>query len=38
MAAEIRVIDGEIIATSKGLHIYKYVEELAKLRLEKPNF
>ena len=32
MAAEIGVNDGEIIATSKGLHIYKHVEELAKLR------
>jgi len=35
MAAEIGVNDGEIIATSKGLHIYKHVEELAKLRFGK---
>ena len=35
MAAEIGVDDGEIIATSKGLHIYKHVEELAKLRFGK---
>jgi len=32
MAAEIGVEDGEIIASSKGLHIYDYVWELAKLR------
>ena len=32
MAAEIGVEDGEIIAASKGLHIYDYVWELAKLR------
>ena len=32
MAGEIGVEDGEIIASSKGLHIYKYVWELAKLR------
>jgi len=35
MAAEIGINDGEIIATSKGLHIYKHVEELAKLRFGK---
>jgi thymidylate synthase len=35
MAAEIGVNDGEIIATSKGLHIYKHVEELARLRFGK---
>ena len=35
MAAEIGVRDGEIIAASKGLHIYKHVEELAKLRFGK---
>jgi len=35
MAAEIGVNDGEIIAASKGLHIYKHVEELAKLRFGK---
>ena len=30
MAAEIGVEDGEIIATSKGLHLYEYSWELAK--------
>ncbi len=32
MAAEIGVEDGEIIAASKGLHLYDYVWELARLR------
>jgi thymidylate synthase len=32
MADEIGVQDGEIIAASKGLHIYDYVWELAELR------
>jgi thymidylate synthase len=32
MAAEIGVEDGEIIAASKGLHLYDYVWELAQLR------
>ncbi len=32
MAGEIGVEDGEIIAASKGLHLYDYVWELAKLR------
>jgi thymidylate synthase len=32
MAAEIGVEDGEIIANSKGLHIYQYVFELAQIR------
>jgi len=32
MAEEIGVGDGEIIAASKGLHLYDYVWELAKLR------
>lgn len=32
MAAEIGVKSGPICASSKGLHIYGYVEELAKLR------
>ena len=32
MASEIGVKDGEIIAASKGLHLYDYVWELAKLR------
>ncbi len=35
MALQIGVADGEIIASSKGLHIYKHVEELAKLRFGK---
>jgi len=35
MADEIGVKSGEIIASSKGLHIYKYVEELVKLRTNK---
>ena len=32
MASNIGVEDGEIIAASKGLHLYDYVWELAKLR------
>jgi thymidylate synthase len=32
MASEIGVEDGEIIASSKGLHLYDYIWELAKLR------
>ncbi|RLC24089.1 MAG: thymidylate synthase [Deltaproteobacteria bacterium] len=32
MAQEIGVKDGEIIAASKGLHLYDYIWELAKLR------
>jgi thymidylate synthase len=35
MAAEIGVEDGEIIAASKGLHLYDYVFELAELRTMK---
>jgi thymidylate synthase len=35
MAAEIGVEDGEIIAGSKGLHLYDYVVELAELRTNK---
>lgn len=35
MAEEIGVEDGEIIASSKGLHLYDYVWELAKLRANK---
>ena len=35
MAGEIGVKDGEIIAASKGLHLYDYVWELAKLRAMK---
>lgn len=32
MASSVGVKDGEIIASSKGLHLYDYVWELAKLR------
>lgn len=35
MAGEVGVEDGEIIASSKGLHLYDYVWELAKLRCGK---
>jgi len=35
MADEIGVESGPIIASSKGLHLYGYVEELAKLRTGK---
>ena len=35
MAEEIGVGDGEIIAASKGLHLYDYIWELAKLRTMK---
>ena len=35
MADEIGVEAGPIVASSKGLHIYGYVEELAKLRTGK---
>jgi len=35
MASEIGVDDGEIIAASKGLHLYDYIWELAKLRTMK---
>jgi thymidylate synthase len=35
MSAEIGVEDGEIIASSKGLHLYDYVWELAQLRTMK---
>ncbi|MBU1091819.1 thymidylate synthase [Patescibacteria group bacterium] len=35
MAGGIGVEDGEIIASSKGLHLYDYVWELAKLRTMK---
>lgn len=37
MASCIGVEDGEIIAASKGLHLYDYVWELAKLRTLCPN-
>ena len=32
MARQIGVEDGEIIAVSKGLHLYEYTWDLAKLR------
>ena len=35
MADEIGVEDGEIIAVSKGLHLYEYSWELAKIRTKK---
>ncbi|MEW5757881.1 MAG: thymidylate synthase [Candidatus Omnitrophota bacterium] len=35
MASEIGVENGEIIAVSKGLHLYEYAWELAKLRTNK---
>jgi thymidylate synthase len=35
MSAEIGVEDGEMIVESKGLHLYGYAEELAKLRCMK---
>jgi len=31
MASEIGVDDGELIAMSKGLHLYEYVWELARI-------
>jgi thymidylate synthase len=36
MAEEIGVQDGEIIACSKGLHLYDYAWELARMRTNKP--
>jgi thymidylate synthase len=36
MAEEIGVGDGEIIAVSKGLHLYDYAWDLAKIRTNKP--
>lgn len=36
MASEIGVEDGEIIAASKGLHLYEYTWEYARLRTKKP--
>jgi len=35
MAGQIGVEDGEIIVSSKGLHLYDYIWELAKLRANK---
>ncbi|MFH1269973.1 MAG: thymidylate synthase [Candidatus Omnitrophota bacterium] len=37
MAEEIGVGDGEIVAVSKGLHLYEYSWDLAKMRTGKPN-
>ncbi|MFN3966690.1 MAG: thymidylate synthase [Endomicrobiia bacterium] len=37
MANEIGVEDGEIIACSKGLHLYEYCWEWAKIRTQKEN-
>jgi thymidylate synthase len=37
IAQEVGVQDGEIIATSKGLHLYEYAWELAKIRTKKYN-
>lgn len=37
MAEEIGVENGEIIAASKGLHLYEYAWELAKQRTHKPD-
>jgi thymidylate synthase len=37
MAEEIGVADGEIIAVSKGLHLYDYSWDLAKMRTNKNN-
>jgi thymidylate synthase len=38
MADEIGVNPGETIATSKGLHLYRYVWELAEMRRRKDGF
>lgn len=38
MAFEIGIEPGETIATSKGLHIYRYVWELAEMRRRKDGF
>lgn len=37
MAGEIGVEDGEIVAVSKGLHLYEYSWEIAKMRTGKTN-
>jgi len=37
MADEVGVGDGEIIAVSKGLHLYDYAWDLAKIRTNKLN-
>ncbi len=37
MAQEIGVDDGAMVAVSKGLHLYEYSWDLAKLRTNKPN-
>lgn len=36
IASEIGVEDGEIIAASKGLHLYEYTWDFARLRVNKP--
>jgi len=38
MAEEIGVADGEFIAVSKGLHLYDYAWDLAKIRTNKHDF
>ena len=35
MSDEIGVQDGEMIVSSKGLHLYDYVVELAEMRCQK---
>ncbi|MBW2657769.1 MAG: thymidylate synthase, partial [Deltaproteobacteria bacterium] len=35
MAAELGINDGEMVVESKGLHLYGYAEDLAKLRCLK---
>ncbi len=36
MAGEIGVEDGEMIVNTKGLHLYGYAEDLAKMRTMMP--
>ena len=38
MAGEIGVEDGEMIATSKGLHIYDHCFDVAKIRAYKQDY
>jgi thymidylate synthase len=38
MAGEIGLESGETIGVSKGLHIYRYVWELAELRRRKTGY
>ena len=35
MADNIGIESGPIVAASKGLHVYGYVEDLAKIRVSK---